>query len=101
MHLIELFLPCDRGDGSPVPESEIQQIVAELADRFGGATAFTRSPATGLWKAEGAVEVDKIIIVEVMVEDLDMPWWRAYREQLETELQQEQVLIRATLCLTF
>lgn len=100
MHLIELFLPCDRGDGSPVPESEIKQIVTDLAHRFGGATAFTRAPATGLWKAEGAVEIDRIIIVEVMVEDLDMPWWREYRRQLEAQLQQEEVLIRATLCLT-
>jgi hypothetical protein len=100
MHLIELFLPCDRGDGTAVPESEIQQIVTDLAHRFGGATAFTRSPATGLWKAAGTVEIDRIIIVEVMVEDLDMPWWREYRQQLEAQLQQEEVLIRATLCLT-
>ena len=100
MHLVELFLPCDRGDGSPVPDSEMQQIVADLAERFGGATAFTRAPAKGLWKTPAAVEEDRIVIIEVMVDDLDMPWWRQYRRQLEGQLQQKHVLIRATLCLT-
>ena len=100
MHLIELFLPCDRGDGTPVGEDELQEVVASLADRFGGATAFTRTPAQGLWKSATAVEEDRIVNVEVMVEDLDMPWWRNYRAALEKQLQQQHVLIRATLCLT-
>lgn len=101
MHLVELFLPCERGDGSPVPEGELQQIVSDMADRFGGVTAFTRSPARGLWKNASEVEEDRIVIVEVMVEDLDMSWWRNYRARLEEQLQQKHVLIRAMMCLTF
>ncbi len=100
MHLIELFLPCDRGDGTPVPDDELQHIVSDMAARFGGATAFTRSPARGLWRNSTAIEEDRIVIIEVMVEDLDMPWWRRYRASLEQQLQQKQILIRATLCLT-
>ena len=51
MHLVELFLPTSRGDGEPIPPERLEAIVAGLADRFGGATAFLRSPAKGLCKA--------------------------------------------------
>ena len=69
-----------------------------LADRFGGATAFTRSPAEGLWKEADDVEHDRMVIVEVMVEEIDKPWWSAYRSRLEQEFQQKEILIRATQC---
>lgn len=45
MFLIELFLPLKRGDGTSVSQQEIEVIIAGLTDRFGGATAFTQSPA--------------------------------------------------------
>jgi hypothetical protein len=72
-----------------------------MADRFGGATAFTRTPATGLWKDANGVERDRLVIVEVMVEELDAAWWRGYRSRLEREFQQERILIRATQSVTF
>jgi hypothetical protein len=98
MFVIELFLPLVTGNGEPVPFSHIEDIVAGMADRFGGATAFTRSPADGLWKGEDAVERDRIIVVEVMVEEVDYPWWRNYRSKLEAEFQQKQVLVRVSEC---
>ena len=73
MFVVELFLPLARGDGMPVASAEIEGIVAGMADRFGGATAFTRSPAEGLWKEADEVEHDRIVIVEVMVEEIDRP----------------------------
>ena len=99
MQLVELVLPTNRGDGEPIPPARLEAIVGELADRFGGATAFLRAPATGLWKPEpGKVTEDRIVIIQIMVEDIDEPWWRACRERLEREFQQEEVLIRATEC---
>lgn len=99
MFLVELFLPLDRGDGSRIPTRRIEAITGELADRFGGATAFLRSPAKGLWKetADDLTE-DRIVIVEVMVDEVDHAWWRSYRTRLEEEFAQEQILIRATAC---
>ncbi len=94
MHLVEIFLPVER-DGD---RSVIERTLAELTERFGGATAFSRSPAEGLWKDGGEVERDRIVIVEVMVSDLDHAWWRSYRERLEAELRQDVILIRATVC---
>lgn len=98
MVLIEVFLPLEDGDGRDVPRQRIEEIVAELAKRFGGATAFTRSPAKGLWKERAALAEDRIVIVEVMTDEIDPEWWGRYRRALEIELRQERILIRATEC---
>ena len=45
MYLVEVFLPLERGDGGKVASSRLEAIVAALAELFGGATAFLRSPA--------------------------------------------------------
>ena len=61
MFLIEFFLPTSDNDGSPFPRDEFDRIRRELTERFGGVTAFTRSPATGLWTDEtGQVRPDEL-----------------------------------------
>jgi hypothetical protein len=98
VNLVEVFVPLNRGDGSPVHQNEIEVLVGRLADRFGGATAFSRAPADGLWKDETAMSHDSIIILEVMVDHLDRGWWTAFRKELERNLQQEKLVVRSTLC---
>lgn len=100
MNVIEVFLPLDTGRGEPIPPETIEGLVAGLTDRFGGATAYTREPAEGLWKRATIIERDRIIVVEVMVDDVDEQWWSAYRQRLESEFAQESVLIRVTACHT-
>lgn len=96
MYVVELFLPVARGNGDPVDIGEIEDVIARMADRFGGATAFIRSPAEGLWKDADEVERDRIIIIEVMVTELDIHWWGECRSRLEEQFQQEKILLRAT-----
>jgi hypothetical protein len=36
-------------EGSPVDQEAMSTIRQELVDRFGGLTAFTSSPAKGVW----------------------------------------------------
>jgi len=98
MHLVEVFVPLNRGDGSPVKPNEIQKLVRRLADRFGGATAFSRAPADGLWKESSAMSHDRIVIIEVMVDQLDRKWWTVLKEGLERDLQQEKLVVRCALC---
>lgn len=98
MYIIEVFLPLDTGKGVPVPRETIEGLVAGLADRFGGATAFTREPAEGLWKSPTTMQVDRIIIVEVVVETVDAEWWKTYKGLLELEFDQDQVMIRVSPC---
>ena len=100
MNVVEVFLPLDTGRGEPIPLETIEGLVAGLSDRFGGATAYTREPALGLWRRATTIERDRIIVVEVMVDQLDEQWWSDYRQRLEREFSQERVLIRATVCRT-
>lgn len=96
MHLVELFLPV-RDGGTPFPAELFDAVRAELAEIFGGVTAFTRTPATGLWEdGSGDVQRDEMVLFEVMVEHVDHAWWRAYREELERRFRQDEVLVRAT-----
>ena len=95
-HLVQILLPIHRGDGSEVPAEMFAQVRGELTERFGGVTAYSRSPATGLWKRTDAeIERDQVIMVEVVVEVFDREWWSQYREQLEQRFGQEEVHARA------
>lgn len=98
MNVLEIFLPLDKGGGGTAEPEEIERIVHELADRFGGATAFIREPAQGLWKREATIERDRIVIVEVVVRELDEAWWRDYRRQLERDFEQSEIMIRVMPC---
>src|SRR5688572_5209113 len=96
MHLIEIFLPLRDNDGRRLDPALFARVRAEMVDRFGGLTAFTRAPAEGLWETEeGKSSRDEIVIFEVMAEALDRGWWHAYRETLERQFGQEEIVIRA------
>jgi hypothetical protein len=97
-NVVEIFLPLDTRTGRAIDLEVIEGIVKGLADRFGGATAYTRKPAEGLWKRAMTIERDRIIMVEVLVNDVDEGWWHDYRLRLESEFEQDKVLIRITPC---
>ena len=96
-HLVQILLPTQMRDRSTVAPEQFARVRVELTERFGGVTAYSRSPATGLWKREDddAIERDQVIMVEVVVEGFDREWWAAYREQLEVRFGQEEVHARA------
>ena len=94
--LIQVLLPTNHQDGSPVPAEEFARVRVELTDRFGGVTAYTRSPATGLWKSgDDEIERDQVIMIEVVVEEFEPRWWEDYRKELERRFDQEQIHARA------
>jgi hypothetical protein len=68
----------------------------ELTERFGGVTAYRRSPAEGLWKENGGDIIrDDVVIYEVMTTDLDRDWWKEYGDDLARRFRQDQMIIRA------
>jgi hypothetical protein len=90
------LLPTRDNDRRPISEALFSSVRMTLAGRFGGVTAYQRSPAAGLWKrSDGTVDGDDVVMVEVEVAALDRPWWRAFRQRLEREFKQETVLMRA------
>ncbi|MDP2054845.1 MAG: hypothetical protein Q8L75_14495 [Acidobacteriota bacterium] len=94
MHLIQILLPTQHRDGRDVGADAFTRVRAELIERFGGVTAYTRSPATGLWKSGTEVERDQVVMVEVVVDVFDRDWWVRYRESLEDRFGQEEVHAR-------
>ena len=96
MHLVQLLLPL-RHRGADFPRAMFARVRSELAERFGGVTAYLRAPAQGLWEDEdGECVRDEVVLVEVMVDDLDREWWRAYRGELEQRFDQDEIVLRAT-----
>ena len=97
MHLVQFFLPLRDNAGHAFPRALFSEVRRELTARFGGVTTYLRAPAQGLWEDdEGAVCQDEVVLFEVMDEDLDATWWKAYREALERRFAQERVLVRAS-----
>ncbi|HEX8580600.1 MAG TPA: hypothetical protein VF655_13530 [Allosphingosinicella sp.] len=95
MHLIEILLPVYDNQGQPYGHGVFAKLREELVAQYGGLTAFTRSPAEGIWEEGGARSHDEIVIFEVMSNYLDRAWWRRFRERLEEELGQEEIFVRA------
>ncbi len=96
MHLVQILLPLFDNAGEAIPQLQFRRVSAEMADRFGGVTAFTRAPAEGVWKDSGEkTSHDEIVVFEVMTETLDRTWWSGYREELERRFRQELIVIRA------
>ena len=96
MYLVQILLPVYDNDGHAFDAHEYVQLRAELADRFGGVTAYTRAPARGVWKDDaGETTRDDIVIFEVMTESLDRDWWTSFRKNLEKRFRQDNVIVRA------
>jgi hypothetical protein len=96
VYLVQLLLPVYDNDKRAFPRAYFDQVRQELAHRFGGVTAFVRSPAVGLWKDEEQdITRDDVVMFEVMADHLDEAWWKRYRQKLENTFRQEKILVRA------
>ena len=83
-------------EGLAFEPDDYVQLRSELADHFGGVTAYMRAPARGVWKDDsGGTTRDDIVIFEVMSEELDREWWTTFRKDLERRFRQESVIVRA------
>lgn len=95
--LVEILLPQLDRKGAEFDKSSFERVQQELTEKFGGVTAFLRSSAQGLWRtADDDVVRDSIAVLEVMVDQVDAPWWNDYRQKLECCFRQDEVVIRAT-----
>lgn len=96
MHLIEILLPLRDNEGRAFSAEKFSRIRQTLAERFGGVTAFMRAPAHGIDHDGGQLRQDDIVIIEVMTSSLETDWWGAYRQQLEADFAQDEIVIRAS-----
>jgi hypothetical protein len=93
--LVQVLLPLADNRGKRISHSAFKQVKNELADRFGGVTAYVQSPADGEWVSRGRKVLDQVITVEVMTEGDHRRWWKRYRKSLEERFRQEQIIIRS------
>ena len=70
--------------------------VKDCTVKFGGLTAFSRSPAEGVDTGQGRERHDDLIVFEVMTDEIDGAWWTSYREMLEKTFRQDRILIRSS-----
>jgi hypothetical protein len=96
LRLLEIFLPLAFNDGQPVPEAIFELLKEELSAKFGGVTAYARSPADGLWRKGGSTERDQLVIFEVMTDKVDKEWWSDFRRRVEELFRQNEILIRSS-----
>lgn len=97
MHLIQILLPLQDNEGKPYPRAIFDVLRESLTRRFGGVTAFMRSPAQGAWMEEDrSVNHDDVVVMEVMALQLDRVWWAEWRCRLEREMGQKEIVVRAT-----
>lgn len=91
-YLIQILLPIPSTGGGPA----FSRTREELADKFGGVTAYTRSPAQGIWiSPEGEKERDSVLMVEVFTDEFDRTWWRNYERRLAERFNQDEIHLRA------
>ena len=94
--VIQLLLPLYDNNRQSFSPHEFARVRRELTDRFGGVTAYTRSPAEGFWEDDdGQTRRDDVIIVEVMVEEIERTWWGAYGTEVADRFAQKEMVIRA------
>jgi len=95
MVLVQVLLPAAPAGAAPV-DAALAETGRELAARFGGLTAYIRSPAQGVWTApDGHREQDTVVMVEVVTEVFDRAWWREYARTLAERFAQDAIHIRA------
>jgi hypothetical protein len=96
MQLVEILLPARDNAGVAFPKVTFQKVKNELTERFGGLTAFSRSPADGYWQDKsGDTHAEDMISLEVMADSVDEKWWKEFRRRLEVLFEQEEIIIRA------
>src|SRR5512141_2737150 len=95
MHLIQILLPVRDQQGQPYPKQLFDDVRADLAAHFGGVTAFTRSPADGVWQQDDRLVHDDVVIFEVMTDRIEREFWRLYRLELQQTFNQDLIPIRA------
>ena len=98
MYLLELLLPLTDNTNQAFEPEYFVRVQQQLTEKFGGLTAFTRTPAEGLWKPDKSSKThqDDIVIFEVLSPGFNKTWWLQYKEELKSIFRQQDIIIRVT-----
>jgi hypothetical protein len=90
----DLYVPLTYNDGTPIEPKTIERIGRSLLRQFGGVTFFPQ-PNEGLWQMGEVTFRDQIVIFRVLSANVRRARrvFRAMKEELKAELEQEEILI--------
>ena len=90
----DLYVPLTYNDGSPIEPKTIERIGRGLLEQFGGVTFFPQ-PNEGHWQMGPVTFRDQIVIFRVLSGNVRgaRRYFKALKEELKTELEQEEILI--------
>jgi hypothetical protein len=90
----DLYVPLTYNDGGPVEPRTIERIGQRLLDQFGGVTFFPQ-PNEGLWRMGPVTFRDQIVIFRVLAGKVRSArrFFKALKQELKTELKQEEILV--------
>jgi hypothetical protein len=95
MRLVQILLPLYKESSRKIPRSTFRRAASELAKVYGGVTAYTRSPAEGLWRRGSKIDHDAVIIYEVMLRSINKRQWAERRRRYEKAFGQKQIVVRS------
>jgi hypothetical protein len=90
----DLYVPLTYNDGTLLEAKTIERIGQRLLEQFGGATFFPQSNQ-GLWRMGSVTFRDQIVIFRVLSANVRgaRRFFRALKQELKTELEQEEILV--------
>ncbi len=96
---IDIYLPLEQNDGTPIPVETFTAVQKELLKRFGGVTSTQRQfPLQGIWQSDEGTYYDKIVVFSAM----DFQTWtqleclrflKRFKDRLKKEFDQLEILI--------
>jgi len=94
---IDLYVPTQHNDGSPIALSLLREEERFLVSMFGGVTVL--AGCSGLWRSPtGQTQREPIEIWRVLVWQYDYHWWAGYQQRALSLYEQEEFLIVASDC---
>ena len=94
---IDLYVPTQHNDGSPIALSLLREEERFLVSMFGGVTVL--AGCSGLWRSPtGQTQREPIEIWRVLVWQYDYHWWAGYQQRAQNLYEQQEFLIVASDC---
>jgi hypothetical protein len=90
----DLYVPLTYNDGTPIEPGTIERIGQGLLEQFGGVTFFPQ-PNKGPWRMGPVTFRDQIVIFRVLSANVRRArrYFKALKQELKTELEQEEILV--------
>ncbi len=88
----DLYLPLRYNDGTAIEPEKLDRIKKHLTECFGGLTCFPQKNE-GTWKVGNVTFREEIVILRVLAETESLGFFLRLKEELQTDLRQEEILI--------